>query len=243
MKPIHLITVLLVCIFLFNGCTMGAPTATATVVEPTSTTAPLTPTPEPPTATPEPTPTNTPIPVPIDATIGTTSLNLRSGPGTTFSVLGMYASGGQVSILGKAPGNEWVQVKTSDNQTGWMSVQFLKFTGDLGTSPVLEIKDSLTITGNVIDTSNKGVQGVNLALILTTNGNQKRTDAISNAQGTFYAYLPSDSQGSVTVGVVGVVCTSPIVDASCNYAGTFEPGGNVVVEIPQSKPLVFVYKQ
>ena len=44
--------------------------------------------------------------------------NVRSGPGTTFEIVGVVAAGKQVALLGVA--DDWYKVRTANDVTGWM---------------------------------------------------------------------------------------------------------------------------
>lgn len=58
----------------------------------------------------------------------TTDLNLRTGPGTGYSILTTYPAGTGATILGgpdAANGYEWYHVETSDTNVGWFAGEFL----------------------------------------------------------------------------------------------------------------------
>lgn len=102
-------------------------TPTPPPATPTPTITPLPPTD---TATPTPPPTETPVPptaTPGAATftVATALLNVRSGPGTGYGVVGQVRQGEQLSIVGQATANQglWWQIEYSgapDNR-GWIS--------------------------------------------------------------------------------------------------------------------------
>ena len=124
-----------------------APTATT---PPTATSLP-TPTPAPtksPTATPVPTATATQSPAPVASSSPTggpssqesvaatppssiqswgivtaTALNVRSGPGTNYSVIGKFSGGDCVAIL--ASSNGWLQATLPDGQIGWSADRYV----------------------------------------------------------------------------------------------------------------------
>ncbi len=112
------------------------PTFTATIEKPT-----LTPTPAPaeegalaqgtndqaaaPTAEPTaepPTPTTEPSPTPEPAvfTVSSASLNVRSGPGTLFPVIGRLTNGQSFPVTGKNDDGSWWQFDYN-GQTGWVT--------------------------------------------------------------------------------------------------------------------------
>lgn len=103
------------------------PTSTST---PTNTPTPtITPLPPPPTSTPEPTASPTPTPVPPTPTprlallaVNVPVLNVRSGPGTQYSVIGRLEQGDGVEIVG--------QIDTPEGR--WWQIRFDSEAGDLG---------------------------------------------------------------------------------------------------------------
>jgi N-acetylmuramoyl-L-alanine amidase len=51
-------------------------------------------------------------------------VNLRSGPGTNFSILTGFPRGTQVTVLARSADNAWVQVSVN-NIIGWMNAQYV----------------------------------------------------------------------------------------------------------------------
>ena len=49
--------------------------------------------------------------------VTTSALRIRSGPGTTFSIIGMLYK--NATVQGDEIKNDWVHITTSDNKTGW----------------------------------------------------------------------------------------------------------------------------
>lgn len=205
-----------------------------------------TPTVEVPVVQPVPTetkaPTSTPAPTTIEAEVLAATLNLRSGPSMLHGILNQYPQGTAVTLIGAAPGFEWVKVNVKDGKTGWMSVQHLTIKGDASSLAVLPITESLMIQGKVVDASGKGVQGIDIGTTRLGGAQRVRVDGKTDANGVFYAYAPPEYQGTWLAGVVGVDCKSPIVDANCRYAGVFSPGEGIQVILPQTTEILFTYK-
>ena len=90
--------------------TVIEPSAVPAVVQPPPSTATLVPTP----TQPSPTPTLTSTPMPVKGCF-TTTTNVRSGPGTNFSVLGFYEAAKCVTVIGISPDKAWYYIlaKTS----------------------------------------------------------------------------------------------------------------------------------
>lgn len=111
------------------------PTATPFVVavEPTSTATPL--------ATASPTPTVTPVdptvtPTPLPPTASPTSaapqvvadstVNVRSGPGLNYPVIGSLPPTTPLLILGRTADQSWWQLQLPGNQTGWVAASVVE---------------------------------------------------------------------------------------------------------------------
>ena len=71
-------------------------------------------------APPEPT-------TPTGTVVGTQSLNVRSGPGTAFPVIGVASAGDQGEIVGVSADGRWwaVAVPSAPDGIGWVSVDFV----------------------------------------------------------------------------------------------------------------------
>lgn len=61
------------------------------------------------------------------ATVTAYTLNVRTGPGTTFAIIGKLNSGAVVPLTGFRNGNgSWVQVVMPNGQTGWVSSTYVR---------------------------------------------------------------------------------------------------------------------
>lgn len=69
-----------------------------------------------PVAAPAPTPTSSVM-------VSVSALNVRSGPGGNFSVVGEVFSGDTLVVHGTAPG--WYYVKLSNGQYGWVMIRYV----------------------------------------------------------------------------------------------------------------------
>jgi hypothetical protein len=239
------VILLFACLTVLAGCGAQGQTAAAPTpeVDPLSTEPPVVEVstlPPPPTETPAP--TNTPAPVTFDADIAAASLNLRTGPSLLHDILNLYQQGEVVTLVGSAPGHEWVKVILKDGKTGWMYVPHLTLKGDVTSLPVLPISESLVIQGKVMDASGQAVQGIDVGITRTGGAQRVRVNGMTDSSGTFYAYAPVEYQGTWLAAVIGVDCKSPIVDANCRYAGAFTPGEGIQVTLPQNAEILFTYK-
>jgi uncharacterized protein YgiM (DUF1202 family) len=111
-------------------------------------------------------PTQTDIPIPTQAQLPTsaytespsltpagleycvvpTLLNLRSGPGTQYSVVTIEAQGTCGLITARNEDASWVYIRTS-KYTGWASVKYLSGEGNISTLPVFT---ELTLTPQAV---------------------------------------------------------------------------------------------
>jgi uncharacterized protein YgiM (DUF1202 family) len=98
---------------------------------------PPTATPEPPTATPAPepptpTPTATPEPKP-EVVVSNPRVNVRSGPGASFPVLGQALQGQRLEIIGRDEDGQWWQICCFQGQSGWLADEVVRAEGPLET--------------------------------------------------------------------------------------------------------------
>ncbi len=237
------ILILILCIFISN-CTTSNPSTP--LPQPTDTQPP--PTAEPPsipaTATPEapPPPTNTPEPVVLQAEVNAARLNMRTGPSILHDILNQYEQGDPVTLIGAAPGREWLKVVAKDGKTGWMLYAHIKLEGEVSLLPILPISESLTAVGKVVDASGKGIPGVQIGLTRVGGAEVVRVEGISLQDGSIYIYAPVEYQGTWLANVLGVACDSPIVDNNCRFAGKFSPAEGIKLKLPQDTEILFTYQ-
>jgi SH3-like domain-containing protein len=209
------------------------PTSTATVVPPTSTPQP------PPTAT----FTATPHPVgTMNAQISSENLNLRAGPSTIYVIVASYPKDTSLVVLGKAMGDEWVEVEMPDGKTGWMSVDLLVLEGEVAYLPIVDVPEGYLVTGQVIDSDAQPVDGADVAVLQRLKNTTLRSDSMTNSEGYFFAYLPKQTIGYWEAQVVGIGCNSRIVDENCNLKGYFLYTYRQLFQIPPLSPMVFLFQ-
>lgn len=87
----------------------------------------------------DPAPTATPTPIPptatpegYTATVSVVRLNVRQGPSTEFSVLGVVTNGQQLQVLARNDAGDWWQICciANTNTAGWVSAQFVQSSFD-----------------------------------------------------------------------------------------------------------------
>ena len=76
-----------------------------------------------------------PSPTDVEMIVTTDTLNIRSGPGTGYSIIGQVHRGEAVTYLNASPAWDWVNIKTKENQTGWCSSRYLMERTELFASP------------------------------------------------------------------------------------------------------------
>jgi hypothetical protein len=179
---------------------------------------------------------------PFDATVSAETLNLRGGPSLLHNIISQYRKGDVVHLLGRAPGDEWVKAVGADNRTGWMAVTHLTLPVDVTTLPLLEINESLVARGQVVDANGNGIPGIQVALTRMGGADRVRIQGTSGQDGYFYAYAPVEYQGKWLAAVIGIGCTSPIVDANCRYGGVFYPLAGIDLVLPVFTDLIITYK-
>ena len=172
------------------------------------------------------------------------NVNLRTQPGTLFQVSRVMPQGTRLQVFGLAPGGEWVYVLNDEGINGWVGIYIVdKFPTEQ--FPIVDPTDIQMVTGHVLDANGLPVSGIGYAIEQQSASKTLRTDAVTDATGTFYAFLPQSLSGVWTVSYVSVSCTSNTMDADCNcingICGTSYPV-SASVSLPVSEPLSFIWK-
>jgi hypothetical protein len=246
-------------ILVLSGCTLFSPIETPTQIplqdQPATDLPPATPTPaasetpaetSTPTETPVPPATPSPAPfVPFEATIIVDNVNLRSNPGYLFSVLRILHVNDTVLVLGKSLGNEWFLVQMNNFVTGWVFHQLVETAGNIDLLPIYQPSNTQLITGRVVNEQGTPISGLQFAFVQGTGASEQRNDAMTNADGIFYAFMPSNYSGEWTVSYVAIACTSNVMDSDCNEIpgmGTTVDPVSAQVTLPYSQELNFTWK-
>jgi uncharacterized protein YgiM (DUF1202 family) len=175
------------------------------------------------------------------------NLKLRVNPGYMFDALRMVHQTDSLTVLGKAPGDEWTYVQAADGVEGWVFTQLLTSTIDLNRVPLHEPKDVVLIKGKVVDASGASVPGVGFTIKQGNAADAPNTVANSDANGEFYGYLPVTTTGTWTVAYTSISCDSVVwSDTTCTsyksgYTGIVSPE-TLTITLPQLSPLVFTWK-
>ncbi|CAN5420025.1 hypothetical protein BH10CHL1_BH10CHL1_21940 [soil metagenome] len=103
---------------------------------------------------PAPAATPTATAVPVQAIIQTDALNIRSGPGTTYTKIGSAKLNDKLNVLGQVNACVWLKVQTPSNGQGWIagSAQFVTL------SAACELIPATTLTSTTGVTSTTATQ-------------------------------------------------------------------------------------
>ena len=201
-----------------------------------------------PSSTPEPTATPTPSPTPFapfEAAVIVEQVNVRSGPGYLFRIQDNVAKGTVFTIHGQSLGGEWVSIETSAGMKGWVFTQLFDLAVPLGDLPIIQPQNVQLITGQVQDPQGRLISGIQYYLTQGEGLRARRTDAMTDATGTFYAFMPLTESGTWLVVYTAVACTSNTMDADCNclggVCGTSDPL-ETSITLPWDDPLLFTWK-
>ncbi len=78
----------------------------------------------------------TATPTGVKATVKGATLNVRSGPGTTFSVIASAKKGQSFDVQGKTNDGAWLQLCCFNGKSGWVSASLVTVAGDIKKVPV-----------------------------------------------------------------------------------------------------------
>ncbi len=215
--------------------TPAAPASPTLTPIPTLTLAPATP-------SPVAVSTSAPVSSTVLVDIAADNVILRSNPGKLFPAIRTMSNKETLMAFGRAPGDGWLFVKTSNHQAGWVSVSFVTIApAEMGLLAVIEPTDAQVIHGSVADINHDPIGGVGFALV----HGQTRDDATTNASGDFYFYLPQSASGMWQLGYVSLACTSNIRVGSCQCptvsCGQPNPP-STMINLPLQEALNFVWK-
>ncbi|MCJ7585191.1 MAG: hypothetical protein MUO30_10540 [Anaerolineales bacterium] len=242
---VSLVAVLLT-LLAFSACTRPAPeipmilpTLTITVPPAWLTTATATL-----TSITTPTPSLTPY-APFHATAMVDNLNLRTNPGYLFPALLMMQKDTSLLVLGQSPGGEWIFVQMLSNEKGWVFAKLLVSDHPLDLIPFIQPENVQLLKGRVVDANNQPVTGVQFAITQGQGTDAPRNDAMTDANGDFYAFMPLTASGEWYVGYVAIACTSNLMDANCNWKSGVVTQPDLVgisITLPLTSTLEFIWK-
>lgn len=65
-------------------------------------------------------------------------MNIRSGPGTAYDIVGSAGLGDTLIVLSRLRDNSWYEVRTADGKRGWVKASLVEVQGDLAAVPVAQ---------------------------------------------------------------------------------------------------------
>jgi hypothetical protein len=73
-----------------------------------------------------------------DAVVNTRALNVRSGPGTVYPIIGGVKAGDELTVIGKNEDGSWLKIQTDDIEEGWVFAELTQVYIDLDGVAVAE---------------------------------------------------------------------------------------------------------
>jgi uncharacterized protein YgiM (DUF1202 family) len=95
-------------------------------------------------------------------------LNVRSGPGGQYTVLGQLAAGSTVDITGRRADNRWTRINFN-GQEGWVSTGLIDVNGNIDDAPVAEAGASAVLRSTPSDANNAKLGTVIVVTRLNAN--------------------------------------------------------------------------
>lgn len=197
-------------------------------------------------------PSDTPMPsvtpfTPFVASVWADNVNVRTNPGYLFPSLKLLAKGSKFTVMGKAPGGEWVQVQLPDGKTGWVFSQLIESSVNFQEIPTIEPVDVQLIKGLVKDSAGVPIKGIGFTILQEAGGKSSSNTVLTDSNGEFYSFMPLSAKGDWTVSFNAIACKSNVwTDDSCTYykqpyRGVVEPQ-SVVITLPHTAVLELVWK-
>ena len=208
---------------------------------------------------PGPAPTPTPQPPPGQggnptAVVDTGALNLRSGPGINFGIVGRALNGETLALLGRAPNSSWVKVRQATGTEGWVNSNYLQSNVPIPNLPIIEsaappagpAPTGTIATGALNVRGGPGLayaiitvafQGQNVSLLgRNENGSWLLVRLTDGAQGWVNASLVNTSVTVSSLTVVGTplpATRATVTSGALNVR--YGPGSNfdVITSLPQ----------
>lgn len=154
-----------------------------------------------------------PVPAPRDsgnlAVVTAHRLNLRSGPGTEYEVLGKLNQGTIVRLLGRNREAKWLKVEVQNSgEVGWVHGKYLRVNTQVSSLPIIEMQS--VRTERIFDASYKGCIG----------GTPKGVGVV---KGQVFDRNGKIIQGAkITIKIDGVIWDSPANPGTTNVDGWYE---------------------
>jgi hypothetical protein len=192
-------------------------------------------------------PTATPTQfAPFFAVAAVNNLNLRSHPGYLAPALGVIVERTPLLVVSRAPGGQWILVRTANGNEGWVFGALIKSDEDLQVAPVLVPDNAQMIRGRVLDAEGTPIRGVGFSATRGSGAKRQSDHALTDVNGDFYLYLPLNASGSWMVSHDSIACDSNVwAGADCTvykegYTGKVVPE-SLSVTVPLAEVLTFTW--
>ena len=144
-----------------------------------------------------PAPTQQPATPPLTASTGFFAtanfrVNVRSGPGTQYTVLGKVRGGDALDITGRTANNQWLRVNFN-GQEGWISAALFDVTGDVATAPEATAGPNAVLRQTAAQSN--AVQSGKVTVVTRVNANLRSAPSID---GGVLATIPFNTTLTVT---------------------------------------------
>jgi hypothetical protein len=90
-----------------------------------------------------PEPTDQPLPEATEETLSESRavvtndrLNIRSGPGTAYPIIGALQQGDKVAVTGRNKASTWLEIRTDDGTEGWVYADYTRVDTEVNSLPV-----------------------------------------------------------------------------------------------------------
>lgn len=210
------------------------------------------------TATPAPQPTTPPLTASTGLFASANLLvNVRSGPGRQYTVLGKARAGDALDITGRLANNTWLRVNFN-GQEGWVAASFFDVTGDLTTAAEAEAGPNavlrqtanqvvVTQLGTVVvitngNTNLRAAPSTDAAVLVIVPFNTELTVTGRTANNNWVRVTFNDQTGWMSAGALffaqGNVANAPLIDEGGNpVQATSQPTSQPAAQpTPESTP-------
>lgn len=195
-------------------------------------------------------PTQAPTPIPfassflpykvISVQVAVDVLNMRNGPGKLFSVRSTYAKDVIFWVYGRDPGDNWLFVRYFPDIFGWVDARFVTSIADFTQIPAIIPSNTYVVRGRVLDKDGNPAAYIGFEVSQGSGSSAASTQAITNENGLFFAYLPDAQAGTWTVAFTSYGCP-PNSGDTCNRSGTVFPKSTTITLPPSDTPLEFLW--
>lgn len=174
-------------------------------------------------------------------------LNVRSGPGANYTVLGRVQGGDQLPIIGRSPDGWWFNVETSFGE-GWVSVRYVISRDEYGSAPVVtgstgDFADPMAVI-NASYLNVRSGPGANYTILGQVRGGEQYVILARNFTFTWALIRTAEFDGWINMRYVylrGDATYLPVADSSTALTVTDpDTGQETQVQPTVAGPVAFV---